>query len=66
MKIQSHCKHYHVFNRFWCQVEFIQWHKETAKQTHQKTQVNAIFEIRIQIVHFEVQFIQMLIDECDQ
>lgn len=47
-------------------MEFIQWHKESTKQTHQKAQVNAILEISIQIVHFEIQFIQMLIDECDQ
>lgn len=44
----------------------MQWHKESAEQTHQKAQVNAILEVSVQIVHFEVQLIQMLVDECNQ
>lgn len=44
----------------------MQWHKESTEQAHHKAQIDAVFEVRIQIVDVKVQFVQMLVNERDQ
>lgn len=57
---------YHILRVSGRQMELMQWHKETAQQTHQKAQVDTVFEISAQILYFEIQFAQMFVDERDE
>lgn len=56
----------HLVGVLGCQVELVEWHEESTEQSHQQTQVDAVFEVRSQISDFEVKFVQVLVDESDE
>ena len=47
-------------------MELVEWHKKSTEKSHDKTQVNAVLEVRSQVDDFKVQFVQMFVDEGDQ
>lgn len=44
-------------------MELVEWREESTKQSHQKAQIDTVFEVGTEIDDFEVQFVQMFVDE---
>lgn len=48
------------------QMEAVERNEEAFQEAHEKSEVNAIMELRFKFAHFEVYLVQVFVNECDQ
>ncbi len=50
----------------WSQVKLVEWDKVALQKSRQKTEINSVSKLGIQIVNLQVQLVQVLVHERHQ
>lgn len=55
-----------MFSYFGCDVEVVKRHKVALQHTHQHAEVHPISEVTLEIIHLQVDEVELLVDKGDE